>query len=125
MSKLVAAYGTLRKGFGNNRAYLSNQKHLGTGKTVEKFKMYASGIPFVVKDEKEDNIVVDVYEVEDGRPMNSVDALEGHPRWYKREEIDIDLKGKIIKAWLYFMPLANKEKLTYVKQGDYTTYRKP
>ena len=57
--------------------------------------------------------------------MNSVDALEGHPRWYKREEIDIDLKGKIIKAWLYFMPLANKEKLTYVKQGDYTTYRKP
>ncbi len=32
----------------------------------------------------------------------SIDALEGHPRWYKREKVSTDILKT--RAWVYLMP---------------------
>jgi gamma-glutamylcyclotransferase (GGCT)/AIG2-like uncharacterized protein YtfP len=97
---LVAAYGTLREGWGNNARYLKDSKHLGTGKTVNKYTMRSSGIPFVSK-EPLTTIVVDVYKV-NNETLNRLDSLEGHPEWYRREKTDVVLNDKVIPCWLYF-----------------------
>lgn len=99
---LMAVYGTLRKGGGNYYRHLKNQKHLGTGKTKDKYPMITGGIPFLLKKKGEGyNVVVDVFKVSE-TAMKSIDQLEGHPRWYKREVIDIELKGKTYPCWIYF-----------------------
>jgi gamma-glutamylcyclotransferase (GGCT)/AIG2-like uncharacterized protein YtfP len=118
---LIAAYGTLRKGYGNSRLVdiPSQTKWLGTGKTVEKYQMRASGIPYVNKT-PDTQIVVDIWEIDKDRHLPSVDRLEGHPEWYCREEVDIELNGNIIKAWLYFMEDSGS---TIVKSGNYNDYR--
>ena len=118
---LIAAYGTLRLHYGNSRLVNipGETKGLGTGKTVKKYQMRASGIPYVNKT-PDTQIVVDVWEIDVVKHLPSVDRLEGHPDWYKREEIDVELNGKTIKAWLYFMENAGS---TIVESGDYNDYR--
>ncbi len=118
---LIASYGTLRKGYGNSRLINNGSNFIGTGKTVEKYTLTASGIPFVSKNPLS-NIVVDLWKVNVADELPRVDALESHPTWYKREEVDINLNGTITKAWLYF----NEERGdTLIKSGDYADYRKP
>jgi gamma-glutamylcyclotransferase (GGCT)/AIG2-like uncharacterized protein YtfP len=118
---LIASYGTLRKGYGNSRLVdiPGQTKWLGTGKTVDKYQMRASGIPFVNKT-PDTQIVVDVWEINRDLHLPSVDRLEGHPEWYCREEINVELKGQVIKAWLYFMENSGS---TIITSGDYNDYR--
>jgi gamma-glutamylcyclotransferase (GGCT)/AIG2-like uncharacterized protein YtfP len=118
---LIAAYGTLRLHYSNSRLVNipGETKWLGTGKTVEKYQMRASGIPYVNKT-PDTQIVVDIWEIDVDKHLPSVDRLEGHPNWYCREEIEVELDGKIIKAWLYFMENAGS---TIVESGDYNDYR--
>ena len=118
---LISAYGTLRTGYSNSRLVNipGETKWLGTGKTVEKYQMRASGIPYVNKTPYT-QIVVDIWEIDVDKHLPSVDRLEGHPNWYCREEIEVELDGKIIKAWLYFMENAGS---TIVESGDYNDYR--
>ena len=111
----VSVYGTLRPGFGNNRL-LNTSEHLGTGKTVEKYTLRASGIPFVSK-EPLHNVVVDVYKV-DNDTLDRLDGLEGHPEWYKREQIPVKVGDKTMTAWLYFND--GYPNLPLINSGDYT-----
>ena len=112
---IIAAYGTLRPGFGNNRL-LSGSNHIGTGKTAEKYKMTANGIPFVKKNKKIHNVVVDLFEV-DNNTLEKLDALEGHPEWYCREQIPVILNDAVVTAWLYFNNDYNH--LPVIESGDY------
>ena len=113
---IIAAYGTLREGFGNNRL-LRYSKHLGTGQTIEKYTLRASGIPFVSK-EPLHNVVVDVYKVDDDT-LQSLDSLEGHPERYCREEIPVKVGDTTMKAWLYFNN--GYSHLPIIESGDYKT----
>lgn len=121
----IAVYGTLRAGFGNHRL-MEDSTLVGSGLTKEKYTMYASGIPYVDKDEPTSRIRVEVYDVKD-EDLPSIDSLEGHPSWYRREEIPVELdNGEEVDAWLYFMPGVGKNSgnLTKIESGDYTEYRK-
>ncbi len=112
---LVAAYGTLRKGWGNSRLVDTPQnKHVGTGKTVEKYTMRASGIPFLSK-EPMVNITVDLWEITKESLVN-VDALEGHPEWYKRELVPVEVDGTVYDAYIYFN---EGSKADIVESGDF------
>lgn len=74
--KLMAVYGTLKKGFSNHRI-LENQKLLGSHTTEEKFTMHDLGhFPALTKDGKS-NIHIEVYEVEDDA-LARVYRLEGY-----------------------------------------------
>jgi len=101
---LVAVYGTLKKGFGNYYSYLTNSKHLGSGVTKDKYPLVINGLPYLV-DTKGlgHNVVVDVFKVSD-MTFKNLDALENHPRWYRRKQIPIKVDNKILNCWVYFNP---------------------
>ena len=120
----IAVYGTLREGFGNHRV-LGDSKLIGKGFTNEKFKLTASGIPFVTKNEKISRIKVEVYDVSPSQ-LPIVDGLEGYNpnnhdgSWYKRESVDITLEdGSKIDAQIYF---GDSDASTVIESGDYADY---
>ena len=122
---LIAAYGTLRRPYGNSRLLDRGNNWIGTGVTIKKYQMFATGIPYVVNDPDEDpknktKITVDVWEV-DEKMLESADRLEGHPSWYKRELIKVKMEGGSTKeCWLYFN---NNKSGTPVPSGNYADYR--
>jgi len=120
MSKhLVSVYGTLRKGYGNNRL-LTSSPLITTGKTADKMVMHAAGIPYVSRTQEVSKITVEVYEVDDVT-LSRLDGLEGHPRFYKRELTKIDGDDGVTReAWLYYCNGHG----TVVESGDYSDYRK-
>ena len=121
---IIAAYGTLRKGYGNShRVDKPSTNWLGEGLTVEKYQMTATSFPFVNKT-PDTRIKVDCWEIDINEDLPAVDALEGHPDWYIREEIKIELdSGDIVNAWLYFMDKSLGCGNTIIDTGDYKDYR--
>ena len=107
----IAVYGTLKQGRGNHDYFLQEANLVSKeAQTVNNYAMYSSGIPYVVKDEQTTQIQCEIYDVDEWE-LQSIDGLEGHPNWYKREEIDIKLEdGSTTKAWMYFMPLTSDSK---------------
>jgi gamma-glutamylcyclotransferase (GGCT)/AIG2-like uncharacterized protein YtfP len=121
---LIASYGTLRKNYSNSFLINRGDNWLGTGKTVEKYQLKASGIPYVNKT-PDTQITIDLWEIEP-EILPRVDRLEGydpdnHDRsWYKRELIPVEVQGKKYDAWLYF----NEGGSTIIESGDYSDYRR-
>lgn len=103
---ILFVYGTLKRTFSNNYL-LESAKYLGTGHTKNKFALYVSGIPFVIKNEQVSVIYGELYQV-DELTLHRLDKLEGHPGWYCREETEIipESSDQTITAWLYFYPKA-------------------
>ena len=112
----IAVYGTLRRGWGNNRL-LADSKFVDAGKTKVKYTMYASGIPFVSSHKPTSNIHVEVFDVPE-EDVPRVDGLEGHPNWYQRRPIQVILdSGEETTAELYFMD--GERGLPVVESGNY------
>ena len=110
-------YGTLMQGLGNHKV-LGNSRFISKAKTKGLYALFALGIPYVTKSVNKDRIHGEVYEVNETDLVN-VDRLEGHPRFYKREQIDIELEnGDIIEAWIYFCDV-NTKSVDYVVSGNY------
>tara|TARA_R110002096_G_scaffold272843_10_gene466619 strand:+ start:601 stop:948 length:348 start_codon:yes stop_codon:yes gene_type:complete len=112
----IFVYGTLRKGF-SNHFIMKRMMNLGKGLTKEKYAMYGSGIPFLVETEPVTNITGELYMV-DQTTFEILDILEGHPKWYKRKQVDVVVEGVEHKAWVYF----NKKQGTLIKTGNYEDY---
>ena len=102
----VFVYGSLKKGFGNNRI-LAHSKFLGKGITLDdSFSMISlGGFPGVIYGTK--RVEGELYQV-DNEVFESLDRLEGNGHFYQRELIPIILLdnpngGKNIKAWMYVL----------------------
>jgi gamma-glutamylaminecyclotransferase len=103
LSHTLFVYGTLKRNFSNHHL-LKDSKFLGTGRTKEKYAMYESGIPFVVKNEPVSSIYGELYQVDDAT-LQRLDRLEGHPDWYCREQVElITATEQTVTAWIYFNP---------------------
>lgn len=101
-NNLVAVYGTLKKGHGNYYGYLRNETFIGKGKTTMKYPMIIPGLPYVIDKPGVGHLIdIDLFAVSD-TALAQLDMLEGHPRHYKRREINVLVKGRVYKAWLYF-----------------------
>lgn len=121
---LVAVYGTLKKGYSNYWHYLSGANYIGKGQTLNKYPLIVSGLPYLIDEvDKGYNVEVDVFAVSDAR-LRELDRLEGHPQWYCRKQIPINMKGKTLTCWIYFNI---KEKVTAdsVLHRKYTQDYKP
>lgn len=119
----VFVYGTLRKGYWNHRL-LEHIDTFDAALTVEEYKMYASGIPYVI-DERDTRIVGELYKV-DEETLMYLDGLEGHPNAYERKVIEVEtLGGDIVNAWLYFYPKLGKYRtyLEHIKSGNFTDHK--
>lgn len=104
----VAVYGSLKRGF-NNHHIIKETPFIGKGLTVNRYAMYnLGGFPFITKEEI-GKVSVEVYDVTDPNILFNLDDLEGHPDFYCRERIEIDLDtGERVSAWIYF--ISNKKR---------------
>ena len=99
---LVGVYGTLKKGFHNN--YLLNHaEYVGVGVTQDVYPLIVSGLPYLLEEKGVGHHVhMEVYAVSDTLLQN-LDALEGHPTWYRRKEVPVRMSDGSVKiAWVYF-----------------------
>jgi len=116
----VFVYGTLKVGFGNNYL-LRGSECLGVAKTQEYYSMTSSGIPFVHHTPKQTTIKGELYKV-NKNTLHQLDMLEGHPNWYKRQQVWVvdGYGGPLAKAWLYFnnVDRGSQKLLT----GDYQNF---
>ena len=78
MNKLIAVFGSLRKGF-HNHYILGNSELVGEFNSAPEFKMLSAcgGFPYLVKDANGRSIKMEVYRVTDPQTSNRVDRLEG------------------------------------------------
>ena len=115
MKQNLFTYGTLMQGF-SNHYLLKRAEWVGAAKTLEKYSLYESGIPFVFKDESVSHIYGELYLV-DELTLKIIDRLEGHPVWYRREEVQVITEKEVnVTAWLYFYP---EKRGKLVKTGIY------
>ncbi len=98
----IFAYGTLRRGF-HNHHYVRESRFLGEATTVAAYALYVTGgIPYLVAGEARYRVVGEVYRV-DAATLRRLDALEEHPRVYRRAEADVAMAdGATRRAWIYF-----------------------
>lgn len=87
MTNLVFVYGTLKRGYGNNRL-LKDAVYTGTDELpgFEMYYSYGEGSFPVIKRNGNGSVVGEVYDLS-GCPhaLGWLDSLEGHPEWYNRQ----------------------------------------
>ena len=127
--RLIFCYGTLRRGWWNHGllADTDEVRFIGEGKTYRRYSMVADSIPFVIKHAPAQKaglplfqVAGEVYRVSQ-KTLARLDRLEGHPRWYQRENIPVRLEnGALVSAWLYFAPGSYAQKnCAVVPDGDF------
>jgi len=138
MKTKIFVYGTLKSGHHNHRL-LHGQEFIGQAETCDLKVMHCTGIPFLhdyggyyYNDKlcKGHHVTGEVYLV-DKQALQMMDALEGHPRWYRRCPIrlrakqgDNPMEYTRFMAEAYFMPPEKtKEGLPYfTKAGVRRTF---
>jgi len=97
MTTRVAVYGSLKQGFPNARL-LKDQEFVGNVHTAPTYTLHAVGKGFPALNPIGDTAVFcEIYDVDDFC-LQRLDHLEGHPDFYKREQIETEL-GRV---WIYF-----------------------
>lgn len=100
---LVFVYGTLRRSFQNHHL-LTKALFLSSGWTRKRYALYLDDYPYCVQTEHVSRVRGELYKVEYPTLM-VLDALEEHPRVYRREKVAVDLDdGREMQAWVYFYP---------------------
>lgn len=97
----VFVYGTLKQGHGNHRL-LRGSKYLGRSMIEGRYKMLSlGGFPGLVQSGELPNnrISGEVYQIDEDT-LQSLDWLEGHPKFYERKKVPTQFKN----AWCYFLP---------------------
>jgi len=100
--EIVAVYGSLRKGFGNNRL-LETADFVSDGITLKEFTMHSlGGFPAIIEG-GDHGVTVEMYEV-DSTTFKRLDGLEGYPDFYNRQQTLVDCGGgRQVSAWIYYM----------------------
>lgn len=100
---LIFVYGTLKKGR-TNHFFLEGCDFKGTYFTTNDVTLVHCALPFLVK-RKGQGCKGEVYEIDDSI-LRSIDYLEQHPNFYRREHIWVTQEdtGEQIKAWAYIHP---------------------
>ncbi|XP_045208146.2 putative gamma-glutamylcyclotransferase CG2811 [Mercenaria mercenaria] len=125
----VFVYGTLKKGQPNE--YFMNMipsvEYLGTAETRTKYPLIIGGewnLPMLLNREGEGKTVKgEVYRV-DKDALERLDQFEGHPDFYERTEIDVNLTNddevlSTVKCWTYFIKDYSEKD---VKQEHFSLY---
>ena len=97
----VFVYGTLKKGgYFHYAMKRMMAKFLKDCVTKEICLFSAKGAyPFVLHQKSDVGTVGEIFEVDD-KGLKQLDAIEGHPGFYKREEIQLEND----KCWVYLAP---------------------
>jgi gamma-glutamylaminecyclotransferase len=98
-------YGTLKRRHGNH-GFISTAggEFFGWDTISGPYKMVsAGGFPIVYEDKKFDirPVYGELWRIPADK-ITAIDALEGHPRWYKRYKLRTDYRQE--RAWMYIQP---------------------
>jgi len=110
----VFVYGTLMKGEGNH-VFLDNQfcEYIGEAVTRRGYTLYDLGsFPAMVKCGNS-SIIGEVYEV-CSRTLEKLDYLEGHPTFYKRQQIILQDGSKVMT---YLLEESDVKECPIIKSG--------
>lgn len=110
----VFVYGTLLSGERNARFALGARRVAATAKGTLYDPHY--GFPAFVR-EGDCLVKGELLKVDD-EGFKSMDRLEGYPRLYRREEIEVVTAEGITKAWVYILNSMPKN-ATVIKSGDW------
>jgi gamma-glutamylaminecyclotransferase len=117
----VFAYGTLKSGKYFHNEYLGGDKSnfLGTAKASLDYSMYIDGLPHLVKESTDKPVQGELYEVDEA-VLASLDKLEGHPVYYRREIIEVfDDQNERKLAWAYIRNVNFKGKSGVFKEENF------
>ena len=124
---IVAVYGTLRKGCSNyrNLGLESRAEYLGQDKV--KGRLYTAphrGYPFLTTGD--DDVIVDLFEIKDGRLGRSLDGLEGYDPTSPQERNTFYLRTSVetiggVKASIYRIDEKLDENLR-IDSGDWIDF---
>lgn len=113
---LIFVYGTLKRAHGNYRL-LRTSKFIGEGVTVsDNWKMYDGGFPMVTSGGKF-HVKGELFEVDDAKVLNNLDALEGHPDFFRRTPVTIRVGADEFDAEMYTVG-DNYRRSTMVNPND-------
>lgn len=118
---VVAVYGSLLSGFGNHRL-LEQSNFLGQSE-ITGFEMYSlGGFPVICPVENKSVVQAEIYQVDD-TTMARLDRLEGYPNFYNRQEVSVQVAGKVESAWVYFMSNPPNYAQDKIETGSWRDYR--
>ena len=100
---IIAVYGTLKKGYGNNRLLTTSEQIVGNFKTSEKFDLYSFGGFPAITENGNNNIVVELYKIVDPLVADRLDRLEGYPNFYNKKKISIIDFDSNLPIYIYYI----------------------
>lgn len=109
---ILFVYGSLKKGFDNNRI-LNKAIYISKAQTVRKFAMYRSeegDYPYLVKNKSLYVISGEIYKIKRKDLMQKIDLFEGSPDYYLRESINVKTRSGNKRAFAYFYIDKNSHK---------------
>ena len=123
------AYGTLKSNR-SNHDLLAGSHFIGKAVTVRKYGFYLgpdeqsvedSSIPYLFKEPRKGDQAVkvcgEVWEI-DVLTLKQLDQFEGHPNWYQRAQISVNLdSGENISSTIYMMPDQPDSHLKVISSG--------
>lgn len=117
----VFFYGNHLRGFQSSQMLFGMDRppiFRGETKTVEMFGMTTNGdSAFVNQNDERTKICGELWEV-DSRILNHIDILEGHPNWYERKLVELEIGEK---AYLYFNNRSIGDII--IPDGDFRKYK--
>jgi gamma-glutamylaminecyclotransferase len=115
----VAVYGTLKHGFSNCHL-LEGANFKGNAKTKDRYPLLVDGLPYLYDcKDRGHHVELEVYDVTK-EILRDLDALEGHPTFYKRKKIDVKMQDWSTQSvWVYFI---NRDLPSHVTKYDMKEY---
>lgn len=99
----VFTYGTLKRGYCNNRCLGKDAKFIGNAVTTSKYPMLDGSFPYMLDRPNEGHCVKgEMWEIPIKQLLLEVDRLEGYPTHYLRRVIEVVTTAGVYKAITYF-----------------------
>lgn len=116
-------YGSLKRGH-TNHDLLMRSRYFADGSTMPTFEMLDFGhYPGVIEDGTY-SIRGEVFLVT-GAVMGIVDALEGHPFFYRRVEVPVRTGKGVVPAWMYLYAGSREDGVPVRAIGRYKEWADP
>ncbi len=101
--EFLFVYGSLKKGFDNDKLLEKSTRRLGKALTVGKFGMFEDSFgnyPYLIK-KPINRIIGELYEIQRKELLDQIDEFEGAPDYYQRKKIKVKTHHGVQFAYAY------------------------
>lgn len=101
--EFLFVYGSLKKGFDNDKLLEKSTRRLGKASTVGKFGMFEDSFgnyPYLIK-KPINRIIGELYEIQRKELLDQIDKFEGAPDYYQRKKIKVKTHHGVQFAYAY------------------------